>query len=99
MTAGTIDGGPSDGGAVARPADTRSRLLDTAINLFSQHGFEGTSLQMIADELGVTKAAVYYHFKTKAEIAEAVAADAIEQFEAIVDAAQAERRRSAQIET
>jgi hypothetical protein len=31
-------------------SDTRSRLLDTALKLFSEHGMEGTSLQMIADE-------------------------------------------------
>ena len=34
------------------PTDTRQRLLDVAIKLISQHGFAGTSLQMIADELG-----------------------------------------------
>jgi len=52
--------------------DTRSRLLDTALRLFSERGMEGSSLQMIADELGVTKAAVYYHFKTKDDILDAV---------------------------
>ena len=67
--------------------DTRTRLLDTALKLFSEHGMEGTSLQMIADELGVTKAAVYYHFKTKDEIAEAVAAPAIQELDQIIDEA------------
>ena len=38
--------------------DTRTRLLETALELFTTHGVEGTSLQMIADALGVTKAAV-----------------------------------------
>lgn len=78
--------------------DTRSRLLDTALKLFSEHGMEGTSLQMIADELGVTKAAVYYHFRTKDEIAEAVAAPAIQELDQIVDEARAKRSRGAQID-
>jgi AcrR family transcriptional regulator len=78
--------------------DTRSRLLDTALKLFSEHGLEGTSLQMIADELGVTKAAVYYHFKTKDEIAEAVATPAMQELGQILDEARTKRSRGAQIE-
>ncbi|EYF01855.1 TetR/AcrR family transcriptional regulator [Chondromyces apiculatus] len=84
MTAGTPD------------IDTRTRLLDTALKLFSEHGMEGASLQMIADHLGVTKAAVYYHFKTKDEIAEAVAAPAIQQMIQIVHEASLKRSRGAQ---
>ena len=38
------------------------RVLDAALDLFSEHGFAGTSLQDIADRLVLTKAAVYYHF-------------------------------------
>lgn len=78
--------------------DTRSRLLDTALKLFSEHGMEGTSLQMIADDLGVTKAAVYYHFKTKDEIAEAVAAPTLQDLDQIIDEAQTKRSRGAQID-
>ena len=50
------------------PADTRQRLLDVAIALISRHGFAGTSLQMIADELGFTKAAIYYHFRSRDQL-------------------------------
>jgi AcrR family transcriptional regulator len=84
----------------ARPAepDTRTRLLDTALTLFTKHGVEGTSLQMIADALGVTKAAVYYHFKTKDEITEAVAEPALRQLRTIVREASALRRRGAQVD-
>ncbi|AUX42427.1 TetR family transcriptional regulator [Sorangium cellulosum] len=78
--------------------DTRTRLLETALKLFSERGVEGTSLQMIADELGVTKAAVYYHFKTKDEITEAVAAPMLQALEQIVEEAQTKRSRGAQIE-
>lgn len=71
----------------ATKGETRQRLLDTALGLFTVHGVEGTSLQMIADALGVTKAAVYYHFRTKDEITEAVAEPAIDELSAILDRA------------
>src|SRR4051794_40230231 len=48
--------------------DTRARILDVALELFAEHGYEKTSLREIADRLGVTKAALYYHFRTKEDI-------------------------------
>jgi AcrR family transcriptional regulator len=77
---------------------TRTRLLDTALELFTQHGVEGTSLQMIADAMGVTKAAVYYHFKTKDEITEAVAEPVLRKLGTIVREAGQLRRRGAQVD-
>ena len=53
-------------------ADTRQRLIDVAVDLFTRHSFAGTSLQMIADEMGFTKAAIYYHFRTREELLDAV---------------------------
>ncbi|KZS81505.1 TetR/AcrR family transcriptional regulator [Mycobacterium persicum] len=44
------------------------RILDAALQLIAEHGVGGTSLQMIADAIGVTKAAVYHQFKTKEQI-------------------------------
>jgi AcrR family transcriptional regulator len=49
-------------------ADTRSRIQDIAIELFTEQGYEATSLREIAERLGVTKAALYYHFRTKDDI-------------------------------
>ena len=82
----------------ATKGETRARLLDTALGLFTVHGVEGTSLQMIADALGVTKAAVYYHFKTKDEITEAVAEPGLRELDAVIEDAAAQRRRGAQID-
>jgi len=45
--------------------DTRQRILDVAAHLFATRGFAGTSIRDIADEIGVTKAALYYHFASK----------------------------------
>jgi AcrR family transcriptional regulator len=51
-----------------RPPGTRSRIQEVALELFTEQGYEATSLREIAERLGVTKAALYYHFKTKEDI-------------------------------
>jgi AcrR family transcriptional regulator len=48
--------------------DTRERILDVALELFTEQGFDGTSLREIAERLNVTKAALYYHFESKDDI-------------------------------
>lgn len=78
--------------------DTRARLLTTALRLFTEHGVEGTSLQMIADALGFTKAAVYYHFKTKDEITEAVSEPALHDLGQLLDEAGKLRRHGPRVE-
>ena len=50
----------------------RTRVLDAALDLIATHGVSGTSLQMIADAVGITKAAVYHQFRTKDHIVLAV---------------------------
>jgi AcrR family transcriptional regulator len=47
---------------------TRERILDAALDLFIEKGFDKTSLREIAEQLGVTKAALYYHFASKEDI-------------------------------
>lgn len=48
--------------------DTRERILEVARELFTEQGYDGTSLREIADRLGFTKAALYYHFQGKDQI-------------------------------
>lgn len=50
----------------------RTRVLNAALELFARHGVSGTSLQMIADGVGITKAAVYHQFRTKDNVVLAV---------------------------
>ncbi|MGV9452263.1 TetR/AcrR family transcriptional regulator [Streptomyces sp. NPDC003635] len=57
-----------DGTRQRRRGDTRQRIQDVALELFAEQGYEKTSLREIAERLEVTKAALYYHFKTKEEI-------------------------------
>jgi AcrR family transcriptional regulator len=76
-------------------ADTRQRLIDVAVDLFTRHSFAGTSLQMIADEMGFTKAAIYYHFRTREELLAAVVEPIFEQLTGIIAAAEVHRRANA----
>jgi AcrR family transcriptional regulator len=72
----------------------RSRVLAAALELFAEFGVAGTSLQMIADRLGVAKAAVYHQFHTKDEIAMAAVRPGIDALLEVVD--QAETLRTAE---
>lgn len=83
---------------VSPVTDTRTRLLATALELFGEHGVGGTSLQMIADSLGVTKAAVYYYFRTKSEITEAVAEPALAELDKVLDDAAHLRTHGARVD-
>ncbi len=66
--------------------DTRSRILDAALDVFSEHGFEGSTLQQVADRLGFTKAALYYHFRSKDDILGALVAPASAGIQAMLEA-------------
>jgi AcrR family transcriptional regulator len=76
-------------GSVTRTA-SQTRILNAALDLFADHGVSGTSLQMIADAVGVTKAAVYHQFKTKEEIVIAVTEMELANLEDALEAAEAE---------
>ncbi|HME79389.1 MAG TPA: helix-turn-helix domain-containing protein [Mycobacterium sp.] len=73
-----------------RRTPAQSRILQAALDLFADHGVSGTSLQMIADAVGVTKAAVYHKFKTKDEIVIAVAELQLAKLEDALEAAEAQ---------
>jgi AcrR family transcriptional regulator len=70
------------------------RVITAALDLFARHGVGGTSLQMIADKIGVTKAAVYHQYKTKDEIVLAAAEAELARLEAVIEAAERERSRT-----
>src|SRR5215475_7319940 len=72
----------------------QTRIVEAALVLFAEHGISGTSLQMIADAIGVTKAAVYHQYNTKDEIVLAVAGIVLARLEAAVTLAGAERSRA-----
>ena len=77
------------------PSAAQARIISAALELFARNGVGGTSLQMIADAIGVTKAAVYHQYNTKDEIVLAAAEAELARVEAVVRAAEAEKVASA----
>lgn len=55
-----------------RPSDTRDRILAAARGLFARKGVQKTSLQEIADVLGITKPALYYHFSSREDLVRSI---------------------------
>ncbi len=63
---------------------TRARIQQVSLELFTERGYEKTSLREIAERLGVTKAALYYHFKSKEEIVESLVDDALREVDELM---------------
>lgn len=77
---------------------TRRRVLDVAVHLFAERGYGSTSLQDIADAMGVTKAAVYHHFPAKADILRALSTSTLHAITAVADRVSALSSQRARIE-
>jgi AcrR family transcriptional regulator len=60
--------GRDRGGSDQAGVSTRERILDVALDLFTEQGFDGTSMREIAERLHITKPSIYYHFASKEEI-------------------------------
>ena len=67
-----------------RRGNTRQRIQDVALELFSERGYEKTSLREIAERLDVTKAALYYHFKSKEDIVRSFTEDYFGRLDALI---------------
>jgi AcrR family transcriptional regulator len=63
---------------------TRERIQAIALELFAEQGYEKTSLREIAERLGVTKAALYYHIKSKEDIVRSFTEDYRAEVEAVI---------------
>jgi AcrR family transcriptional regulator len=71
---------------VTKPrSDTRQRIQEVARDLFLQQGVQRTSLQDIADKLGITKPALYYHFASREELVRSILVPLIDEGEQFVD--------------
>jgi len=71
-----------------RPGYDRQTLVDLCVKVFNRHGYEATSMGMLATELGISKSAIYHHVKTKEEILESALDDALHGLEAVTDEAE-----------
>ncbi|MFD3992208.1 TetR/AcrR family transcriptional regulator [Streptomyces sp. NPDC058548] len=72
--------------------NTRQRIQDVALDLFAEQGYEKTSLREIAERLDVTKAALYYHFKTKEDILVGIFEDLTRPMDDLISWAQEQPR-------
>lgn len=77
----------SDPRTAGKGERSRRELTEIAINCFARFGFQGTSIDRIARAAGVTKGAIYYHFKDKDDLLGAAVADRIQEFEGRVQRA------------
>ena len=80
-----------DAGSAPR-RDTRAQAQKVALELFAEQGYEKTSLREIAERLGVTKAALYYHFKSKEDIVHSFTDDYFAELDALLDWATSQPR-------
>ena len=86
---------PDTGGHdVRHRSDTRARIQQVALELFAEQGYDKTSLREIAERLDVTKAALYYHFKSKEDIVRSLVEDYFGQIDALIAWAKTQPRTS-----
>ena len=51
-----------------RPGYDQESVLKIAVDVFNKHGFEATSMNVLADNLGITKSAIYHHVPSKGDL-------------------------------
>jgi AcrR family transcriptional regulator len=67
--------------------DTREKIREVALELFSTRGFDQTSLREIAERVGLTKASLYYHYPSKQALLSAIVAPLVDGWQAVMDIA------------
>jgi AcrR family transcriptional regulator len=84
VEAASVEGASMDPDRHDRGRHTRSRLRELALQLFAEQGYEKTSLREIAERLGVTKAALYYYFKSKEDIVRSLVEDYVAEVDELI---------------
>lgn len=86
-SAGGTAGQESPFGSAGEQGSARARILDVARDLFCTRGYERTPLRAVSDSLGVTKAAIYYHFNAKDDLLVAIVGPFLDRIDALIDSA------------
>lgn len=69
---------------MTRPTDTKARILAVARELFARRGIQQTSLRDIAEQLGITKPALYYHFDSREALVASIVQPLVDDMDAFV---------------
>ncbi|WP_019931857.1 TetR/AcrR family transcriptional regulator [Nocardia sp. BMG111209] len=72
-------------GGVVAGRSTKEAIREAAIELFSDKGFEQTSLREVADAVGITKASLYYHYASKQDLLLAIVDPIVDDLHAVAD--------------
>lgn len=80
-------------------ADTRSRILEAARTVFAKHGYHGASLDQVAEQAGLTKGAVYWHFSGKSDLYLSLCNESLSRFVSMLPKQMEEVFASGQPET
>ena len=70
----------------SKKEDTKQRILDEALRLFSQSGYDAVSVERIASAVGIKAPSLYKHFKSKQEIFDAIVAETYRRYDTFTDA-------------
>jgi AcrR family transcriptional regulator len=74
-------------GASLAGDDTRSRIIETARELFTAQTYRAASMRDIAERVGITKPSLYHHFRSKSELLASLVGPPIDELEAVIGAA------------
>lgn len=69
---------------MSRPTDTKARIVAVARELFARRGIQQTSLRDIAEQLGITKPALYYHFDSREALVASIVQPLLDDMEAFI---------------
>ncbi|KAB1644243.1 TetR/AcrR family transcriptional regulator [Gulosibacter chungangensis] len=75
-----------------RPGNDRGDVITAAVSLFNQHGYEATTVGMIAEQLGVSKSAIYHHVASKEELLASALDRALSSLEGMLETANSSGR-------
>ncbi|MCC9176486.1 TetR/AcrR family transcriptional regulator [Arthrobacter sp. zg-Y750] len=72
-------------GRRGRPGYDQQSVLNVAVDVFNRHGYEATSMGILAENLGITKSAIYHHVPSKGELLRLALDHALDGLEAVLD--------------
>ena len=88
-TPSTASGAAAGGTRRGRPGYDQQSVLTIAVDVFNKHGYEATSMGILAENLGITKSAIYHHVPSKGDLLRLALDNALDGLEAVLNDARA----------